>query len=262
MIATVGGITTMWITAGTFGASILITAALRLEGAGQPCRTTRRQGLAVGISEGLRFVWNLRVLRALALIDLVVTSLYLPIESVLFPKYFTDRHQPAQLCWVLMSLAAGSLAGAVGYAVLSKRMGRRRTLLVATLTLGVAMAAISLLPPLPVIMLLCAVIGLVYGPMRPIYNYVMQTRSPRHLRGRVIGVMTSLPYAAGPLGFVLAGPLTDAAGLTTTFLTLALPITLTGLLACALPSLRELDHASSAATRLSPPAVADARAAA
>ncbi|MCV7196682.1 MFS transporter [Mycobacterium angelicum] len=254
MIATVGGVTTMWITAGTFAVSILTTAPLRLAGADKPCHTTRPQGLTSGITEGLRFVWKLRVLRSLALIDLCVTSLYLPIESVLFPKYFTDRHQPAQLGWVLMSLAVGGLAGAVGYAVLSKQMRRRPVMLVATLTLGVAMAAISVLPPLPVILLLCAVIGLVYGPMRPIYNFVMQTRAPHQLRGRVVGVMTSLPYAAGPLGLLVAGPLTDAAGLTTTFLALSVPITLTGLIACALPSLRDLDRPSAEASR--PPPVA------
>ena len=64
-----------------------------------------------GIAEGLRFVWNLRVLRTLALIDLAVTALYLPMESVLFPKYFTDRNEPAQLGWVLMALAVGGLVG-------------------------------------------------------------------------------------------------------------------------------------------------------
>lgn len=40
MIATVGGITTMWITATAFGLSILAIAALQLEGAGK--RTTPR----------------------------------------------------------------------------------------------------------------------------------------------------------------------------------------------------------------------------
>jgi MFS family permease len=111
------------------------------------------------------------------------------------------------------------------------------------LTLGVCTALISMLPPLAVILVLCALIGLVYGPIAPIYNYVMQTRSPPQLRGRVVGVMTSLAYAAGPLGFMLAGPVTDAAGLRTTFLVLAIPMTVIGLVSLALPSLRELDRA-------------------
>ena len=243
MIATVGGVNTMWVTAGCFGLSFLAILALRLEGTGKPHRATRPQGLVSGVVDGTRFVWNLRVLRTLGLIDLVVTALYLPMESVLFPKYFTDHHQPAQLGWALMALGAGGVAGALGYAALSKYTRRRTAVLTATLTFGAATVGIAFLPPLPVILVLCAVTGLVYGPIQPIYNYVMQTRAPHHLRGRVVGVMTGLMYAAGPLGLLVAGPLADAAGLKVTFLVLAVPILVIGLVACGLPSLRELDRA-------------------
>lgn len=243
MIATVGGVNTMWITAGCFGLSFFAIGVLRLEGIGKPHHATRPDGLVSGVAEGLRFVWNMRVLRTLALVDLVVTALYLPMESVLFPKYFSDRHEPAELGWALMALGAGGVAGALGYAVLSKYLRRRTAVLTATLTFGVASVGIAFLPPLPVILVLCALTGLVYGPIQPIYNYVMQTRAPHHLRGRVVGVMTGLTFAAGPLGLLVAGPLADAAGLRVTFLVLAVPIIVVGLIACALPSLRELDRA-------------------
>jgi MFS family permease len=64
--------------------------------------------------------------------------------------------------------------------------------------------------------------------------------------------MTGLTYAAGPLGLLVAGPLADAAGLKVTFLTLAVPILLIGLVACGLPSLRELDHAPEFAVEPGP----------
>jgi MFS family permease len=195
-----------------------------------------------GIAEGLRFVWNSPVLRTLAFVDLAATGLYMPMESVLFPKYFTDRNEPAQLGWVLMALSIGGLVGALGYAVMSKYMKRRTVMLTAVLTLGIAMTVIAFLPPLPVILVLCAVVGFVYGPIAPIYNYVMQTRAPQHLRGRVVGVMGSLAYAAGPLGLILAGPLADASGLHTTFLALSLPMLALGVAAVFLPALRELDR--------------------
>jgi MFS family permease len=139
-------------------------------------------------------------------------------------------------------LSIGGLIGALGYTVLSKYVKRRTTMLIAVLTLGVAMTIIAFLPPLPLILGLCAVVGLVYGPIAPIYNYVMQTRAPQHLRGRVVGVMGSLAYAAGPLGLIVAGPLADTAGLKTTFLALALPMLVLGFIALGLPSLRELDR--------------------
>ena len=121
-------------------------------------------------------------------------------------------------------------------------MRRRTVMLTAVLTLGVAMTVIAFLPPLPVILLLCVVVGFVYGPIAPIYNYVMQTRAPQHLRGRVVGVMGTLAYAAGPLGLILAGPLADAAGLHTTFLALSLPMLMLGIVAVFLPALRDLDE--------------------
>lgn len=244
LIATVGGINTMWVTAGCFVLSIAAMSVLRLEGAGTPTIEERPEGVWSGMVEGLKFVWNIKVLRTLALIEMAMTGLYLPMESVLFPKYFTDRDQPAQLGYVLMALSIGGLAGALGYPLLVRHVTRRAIVLIASLTLGVSTAFISFLPPLAVILLLCALVGLVYGPIAPIYNYVMQTQAPPQLRGRVVGVMTSLAYAAGPLGFMLAGPLADGFGLRTTFLALAMLMTVMGLVAIGLPSLYELDRPS------------------
>lgn len=242
LIATIGGINTMWVTAGSFGCSILTMALLRLPGAGRPDRTEHPEGVLSGVIEGLKFVWHNKVLRTLGLIDLAVTALYLPMESVLFPKYFTDRNEPAQLGWVLMALSIGGLVGALSWTVLSKFASRRGTVVTAVLTFGGASVVISLLPPLPLILALSAVVGLVYGPIGPIYNSVMQTRAPAHLRGRVVGVMTSMAYAAGPVGFMLAGPLVDSFGLRVAFLGLALPIVAIGLLCPWIPALRELDR--------------------
>jgi H+ antiporter protein len=242
LIATLGGVNTMWVTAAAFLLSLAAIGVLRLEGAGRPDRELLPDGAWAGIVEGLRFVWHNPVLRTLAFVDLVATGLYMPMESVLFPKYFTDRNEPAQLGWVLMALSIGGLLGALGYAVLSAHASRRAVMLVAVLTLGVAMTVIAFLPPLPLILALCALVGLVYGPIAPIYNYVMQTQAPPHLRGRVVGVMGSLAYAAGPLGLIVAGPLADAAGLHVTFLALSVPMLVLGVVAVFLPALRRLDR--------------------
>ena len=247
LIATLGGVNTMWVTAGAFGLSILAMAVLRLEGADRPDEDKRPDSVMSGVVEGLKFVWQSSVLRTLGLIDLAVTGLYLPMESVLFPKYFTDRNQPAELGWVLMAMAIGGLIGALSWTVLSRVASKRTTILIAVLTFGAAVLVIAALPPLPVILGSAVVVGLVYGPIGPIYNSVMQTRTPVHLRGRVVGVMTSMAYAAGPVGFMLAGPLVDTFGLQITFLVLAVPIVIIGLFCPWFPALRELDDRANAA---------------
>ena len=241
LIATLGGISTMWVTAGAFGLSILAMAVLRLPGADRPEPEERPDGVLSGVVEGLRFVWNNRVLRALGLLELAVTGLYLPMESVLFPKYFSDRNEPAHLGWVLMALSIGGLVGALSWTVLSRIASKRTTVLTAVATFGSAATVIAFLPPLPVILVLSAVVGLMYGPIGPIYNSVMQTRTPEQMRGRVVGVMTSMAYAAGPVGFMIAGPLVDAFGLRVAFLSLALPVLVIALLCPWAPAFRELD---------------------
>lgn len=242
LIAGIGGVDTMWVTAGAFALSILTMAILRLEGSGRPGPGQRPDGVVSGIVEGLKFVWTNRVLRTLGLIDLALIGLYLPMESVLFPKYFSDRNQPAQLGWVLMALSIGGLIGALSWTVLSRIAGRRATVLTAIAIYGVAITIIAFLPPLPVILVLTAVIGLVYGPIGPIYNTLLQSRTPPHLRGRVVGVMTSMAYASGPLGLMLAGPLIDRFGLRAAFITLAVPILIVAAACPWLPALRELDR--------------------
>ena len=242
LIAAIGAVNSMWVTAAAFAGSILAMAILRLPRSERPDRESRPDGVVSGVLEGLRFVWGNRVLRTLGLIDLAVTGLYLPMESALFPKYFSDRAQPAQLGWVLMALSIGGLVGALGWTVLSRIASKRATVLTATITFGAASLVIGLLPPLPVILVLSVLIGLVYGPIGPIYNSVMQTRTPQELRGRVVGVMTSMAYAAGPVGFMLAGPLVDRFGLTAAFLALAVPILAIGLVCPWIPALRELDR--------------------
>ena len=89
--------------------------------------------------------------------------------------------------------------------------------------------------------LLAALSGLAYGPVNPLANYAMQRRSPEQLRGRVVGLMGSSAYAAGPAGFLLAGPLVQWLGVTPAFVLLAAAFLAIALLSAALPILHELD---------------------
>lgn len=241
LIATVGAVNALWVTAACFLLSILAIAFLRLEGAGRPSADVRPVSMWTGTLEGLRFVWNSRLLRTVGLLNMALVALYLPVESVLFPVYFTDLGQPAHLGWVLMAMAVGGIVGALGYGVVASRVPRRTLMVSAVIVLGLCMVGMAFLPPLGVLLALAGLVGLAYGPVGPIVNHAMQTRSPEHMRGRVVGVMTSTAYAAGPLGYLLAGPLIDSFGLRTTFFALALPMVAIGVLSVFLPALRALD---------------------
>ncbi|EME65584.1 major facilitator superfamily multidrug transporter [Rhodococcus ruber BKS 20-38] len=241
LIAAVGPVNTLWVTSACFVLSLVTLTFLRLEHAGRPDRSTRPASLWAGTLEGMQFVWRDRLLRTLALVDMVIVALFLPIESVLLPTYFTGMDAPARLGWVMMSVSVGGLVGALAYGAFASRLRRRTLMLVAVTVLGAATIGMAFLPSLWVLVLLGILIGLAYGPVGPIVNWAMQTRSPEHMRGRIVGVMTSTAYAAGPAGILAAGPLIDSTGVRTTFFALALPMVGVAAVCFALPVLRELD---------------------
>jgi MFS family permease len=72
LIATIGAINAQWVTAALFGGAILAVFVLRLEGAGKP--TAQAGPLWAETRDGLRFVWDSRLLRALALLDMAIIS--------------------------------------------------------------------------------------------------------------------------------------------------------------------------------------------
>jgi MFS family permease len=242
LIATVGAVNTLWFTTGCFALSIVTIAALRLEGSGTPDVTTRPLSMWAGTLEGLKFVWRNRLLRTIAWVDMILVALYMPVEGVLYPAYFTDLGEPAQLGWVLAAMSVGGAIGALAYGALAARVSRYTLFMVAVVGLGACMVGLAFLPPLYVTLTLAFLIGLVFGPVGPIANYAMQTLSPEHMRGRVVGVMTSTAYAAGPLGYLLAGPLIDSLGIRTTFFALAIPVVVLSVICFALPALKQLDE--------------------
>ena len=63
LIATIGAVDTMLVTAGGFAASVLLLATLRLPGAGRPAAHERPQSIWEGTREGLSFLWREPLLR-------------------------------------------------------------------------------------------------------------------------------------------------------------------------------------------------------
>lgn len=240
LIATVGATATLWATAAGFVAAIALIAAARVPASGRPDVAERPKGLLRGAADGLRFVWNDRLLRALALVACAIVALYLPIEGVLLPAWFQQQGAPGQLGAVLMALSVGGIVGALAYGQWGGHVGRRALYLTAIVGTGAATIAMATLPPVPLLIATAAACGLAYGPVQPLINLAVQTRTPPGMRGRVIGVLVAAEYSAGPVGYLLAGPAVDAFGVRPAFFGLAVALLVVALGATLLPSLRLL----------------------
>lgn len=247
LIALVGARATLWVTAAAFTVSALVLLLARIPGAGRPS-----SGHAVRVSfwhasvEGLRFVWRDRTLRTLTIVYTALVGAWVPIEGVVLPVYFEAQDAPGRLGALLMAMSGGGALGALAYGAVGHRVGRRAVVVTGLVGTSLAALGMAMLPPFPALLVLGFLTGLFFGPVNPITSVALQERAPDRLRGRAVGILTSLAYAAGPIGFLLVGPLIDLVGLRATFVALALVLVAVAVATPFARSLRELDAAAPA----------------
>ncbi|MCH9817072.1 MAG: MFS transporter [Actinomycetia bacterium] len=239
LIAVIGAAPTFWITAMMFAASTFAIAIVKIPGGGKPS-TTDEVGFWKSTSEGIVFVWRDRLQRALAILMAALVAIWLPVEGVLLPVFYEAQDAPGRLGLVLMAMSLGMIAGALAYGWLSVRIGNLRVFWLALLFTALGILGLSSLPDLAWMIVLSIVVGIAFGPIQPILNVAMQTRTPSRLRGRVVGLLTAIQYAAGPIGFLLVGPLVDGVGIEWAFPIIAVAITVICLVPLVIPRFREL----------------------
>ncbi len=245
LIAFVGAEVTLWATAIAFVLAGAMMLFVRVPGGSRTTRSAGRASFWAETAEGMHFVWNARALRALAVVYMVVVALWLPIEGVVLPVLFQAADDPKGLGLLLTAMSAGMIVGSLAYGLVGHRLHRRATVLIALIGTALPLIGMAMLPPLPWLLVLGFFSGMLFGPVNPIVNVVMQERSPEAMRGRVLGVFTSSAYAAGPLGLLLVGPLVDRLGVQGAFMVLALALTFVSIAAIALPGLKDLDRPTS-----------------
>jgi MFS family permease len=241
LIGLVGPTATFWATAAAFGLSALLLAVTHIPGGGRPVVHEDRPSLLSSTREGLSFLWRDRVLRAVALLFTLLVAVWLPIEGVILPVHFTEIDDPRQLGLLITAMSAGGVVGALLYAAIGKRVRRRTAFVVSLIGCSLPVLALAMLPAYSTMLVLGVLTGLFFGAVNPISNLVMQIRTPEALRGRVIGVMGSAAYAAGPVGYLVAGPLIDRFGVQHVFLGFAVLLLVVSVAAAFMPSLRGLD---------------------
>lgn len=241
-IGFLGATATFWVSAAMFAVGAGIMAAVRVPGAGRPADHDRPSGVWRSTVEGVRFVWGDRVLRTVALVSMVIVGFWLPIEGVVLPVYFEGLGQPARLGITVMALALGGIVGALAYGVVGHRVTRRVAFCVAMTATGGAVLGMAALPAFGVLLAFCVLAGVFYGPVGPLVNLMIQHRSPGAMRGRVVGLLTSAAYVAGPIGYLVSGPMVEYLGLQPAFLIMAIGVTAVGIWSWFLPSLHAMDE--------------------
>jgi MFS family permease len=255
LVALVGAVGTLWATSFAFVLSIAVIALVKAPRIGRPAREERPASILRGSRDGLAFVWESRVLRALVLIEMVLVAVYMPIEGVVLPVFFEEQQAPGRLGLVLMALSAGAVAGSLLYSVVARRIRRFPLYVSALILASFSILAMSLLPAYPLLVAAAALAGFFFGPLGPLLNLQMQTTTPPSMRGRVLGVLMATSYAAGPAGYLLVGWLIQRYGVEPVFLGLGVLLAVAAVVGSFLPSLRGLDDEGPYEAELSAPEI-------
>jgi MFS family permease len=241
LISTVGAINSFWVAGGLFIFAAITIAFLRVGNLGKEARDlAEKMGEKSdrSLRVGFQVLWSDKLLRTLTIAILVIAAVYLPTETLVLPAYFEEQDNPAGLGIVISALAAGSTIGSFGYGWISARMSRKNLVRATLIGTAVSIIPMALLPPLPLFLLAAFLLGLSWGPFNPLETSLIQQRVPADQQGRVFGVQTAVFYTAPPLGMVLAGQSVESFGVSTTYIVLAVILSITAILALQTKSLR------------------------
>jgi len=241
LISTVGAINSFWVAGGLFIFAAITIAFLRVGNLGKEARDlAEKMGEKSdrSLRVGFQVLWSDKLLRTLTIAILVIAAVYLPTETLVLPAYFEEQDNPAGLGIVISALAAGSTIGSFGYGWISARMSRKNLVRATLIGTAVSIVPMALLPPLPLFLLAAFLLGLSWGPFNPLETSLIQQRVPADQQGRVFGVQTAVFYTAPPLGMVLAGQSVESFGVSTTYIVLAVILSITAILALQTKSLR------------------------
>lgn len=224
-------------TSALFLVAAFAVRSMRIREHHQP-QTESREGFVQSLRVGWTLLRSDRALLTFTLGLTVITGLYMPIDTVIWPTHFESLNDPVGLGLVMSAIALGMVFGAFGYEKLAGQMSAISLLRVSILVSTAALLPMGFLPGRFVFAVLAFITGLAWGPFAPLWNTVVQRRVDPASQGRIYGLQMSLVYAAPPLGQLLVGWGIENFGLRATF---SIVLALFALTSATIASLRSLN---------------------
>jgi MFS family permease len=165
------------------------------------------------LKEGIRYVWNHRVIRAI-IINVGAVSLFGFGLVALLPAWAVAilHGDVTTNGWLLSARGAGSLIGALILASLGTRKIRGKLWAISHLLVPVFWIVFSWITRLSLSLIAIGVVGLFIIMMVNLSNAMVQMQVDDALRGRVMGIYTMIFFGLTPVGSLLAGLLSEKIG--------------------------------------------------
>jgi MFS family permease len=224
----------------SFIAVIIALASMHLLA---PTEISLHRSTLSALKEGINYVRHQPII--LALIGLVATtSLFGMSLGTLLPAWAVKiLHGDAATNGLLYSArGVGSLFGALTIATFGKSHVRGKFITTGSLSFPVFIAFFALTTWLPLSLLLMVFVGASMIFVVNFSNATIQSIVPDSLRGRVMGVYTTIFMGSMPLGALLLGTIAEHAGeATAAILSAAIAFFIAGLVWFLIPKVRAID---------------------
>ena len=154
---------------------------------------------------GMNALWRDKPLMSLVGLYTLLTAIYMPVESIVLSRYFRDLNEPQTFGFVLSAMSVGVVIGALQFHRAVKIFSPGNMVIISMTLIGAVVCAMAFLPNAIIFIGLGLALGLAFGPVSPMSNYLVQQRMPQHLHGPVFGTQFSLMYLATPAGTLALG---------------------------------------------------------
>ena len=154
---------------------------------------------------GMNALWLDKPLLSLVGLYTMLTAIYMPVESIVLSRYFRDLNEPQTLGFILSAMSVGVVIGALQFHRAVRTFSPGNLVIISMTLIGASVCAMAFLPDAIIFILLGLALGLAFGPVSPLSNYLVQKRMPQHLHGPVFGTQFSLTHLATPAGTLALG---------------------------------------------------------
>ncbi len=164
---------------------------------------------------GANTLWRDKPLMSLVGLYTMLTAIYMPVESIVLSRYFQDLDEPQTLGFVLSAMSVGIVIGALQFHRAVRALSPGNLVIISMSLIGAVVCGMAFLPNAVVFIALGLTLGLAFGPVSPLTNYLVQRRVPQHLHGPVFGTQFSITHLAQPVGTLALGLIVQSASIAT-----------------------------------------------
>ncbi len=240
-IAAMGSANTFLVVAGFGAVSALFALLIRVTEQHEENDESENQPFYIYAVQGFKILFQTPSVLVLMAAIMTLALIYLPTEMLILPTAYNEMGDPEGLGLVVSAMAFASVFGALFFEQIHKRISYANILRIGILGVPLSMIPMSQLPAQWAMIFFGMILGLVWGPLLPLLNTVIQTKIPANKRGRVFSLEMTV-WSAGPMiSMVAVGAAVDAIGVKPIYLALSIGVLIAGILVSTNKYIKELD---------------------